>query len=126
LPVTPPLGRHLGLLTDESRARDLQRNMLMTFEIFSMTAQIQRWLNLQIARHLEAQAARLKSARRTAMATYPAALKDLGADGPGGSVGLDCMGMPEDCYHVDETESIDAVPAAHIGMLDSEKHTVRA
>ncbi len=98
----------------------------MTVEIFSMTAQIQRWLNFQIARHLEAQAARLKRAKRTAMTTYPTASKDLGADGPGGSVGLDCMGMPEDCYQVGETESIGAVPAAHIGMLDREEHAVRA
>jgi hypothetical protein len=30
----------------------------MTFEIFHLTAQIQRWLNLQVARHLEAQAAK--------------------------------------------------------------------
>lgn len=30
----------------------------MTIEIFSLTAQLQRWLNQQVARHLEAQAAR--------------------------------------------------------------------
>ena len=31
----------------------------MTIEIFYLTAQIHRWLNVHIARHLEAQAARL-------------------------------------------------------------------
>jgi hypothetical protein len=30
----------------------------MTIEIFSLVAQLQRWLNQQVARHLEAQAAR--------------------------------------------------------------------
>jgi len=30
----------------------------MTVEIFYLTAQIQRWLNQQVARHLEAQAAK--------------------------------------------------------------------
>jgi len=31
----------------------------MTAEIFYLTAQIQRWLNARIARHLETQATRL-------------------------------------------------------------------
>lgn len=31
----------------------------MTIEILDLTAQIQRWLNRQVARHLEAQAAKL-------------------------------------------------------------------
>jgi hypothetical protein len=30
----------------------------MTIEIFYLTAQIQRWLNQQVARHLEAQASK--------------------------------------------------------------------
>jgi hypothetical protein len=30
----------------------------MTIEIFSLAAQLQRWLNQQVARHLEAQATR--------------------------------------------------------------------
>jgi hypothetical protein len=30
----------------------------MTMEIFYLTAQIQRWLNQRVARHLEAQAAK--------------------------------------------------------------------
>ena len=32
----------------------------MTIEIIHLTAQIQRWLNLQVARHLAAQAERLE------------------------------------------------------------------
>jgi predicted amidohydrolase YtcJ len=67
----------------------------MTIEILYLTAQMQRWLNFQVARHLEAQAARLN---------------ELGADGPGGSVGLDRRGMPEG-YLVDETESTDTIRA---------------
>jgi hypothetical protein len=31
----------------------------MTIEIIDLTAQIQRWLNQQVARHLEAQATKL-------------------------------------------------------------------
>jgi hypothetical protein len=81
----------------------------MTIEILYLTAQMQRWLNFQVARHLEAQAARLTPANGTDMTTYPMALKELGADGPGGSVGLDRRGMPEG-YLVDETEN-----AVHAG-----------
>jgi len=88
----------------------------MTIEIFYLTAQMQRWLNFQVARHLEAQAAK------------------LGADGPGGSVGLDRRGMPDGCYLVDEAESVDTVPAAvcarqcaaQSATRDSETQAVRA
>ena len=84
----------------------------MTIEILYLTAQMQRWLNVQVARHLEAQAARLSPAEGMAMTGYPMASKDLSADGPGGSVGLDRRGVPEG-YLVDETESIDTIhPAA--------------
>jgi hypothetical protein len=38
---------------------ELQRNTLMTIEILHLTAQIQNWLNVQVARHLAAQAAKL-------------------------------------------------------------------
>jgi hypothetical protein len=68
-----------------------------------------RWLNLQVARHLEAQAAKLKP-EGTVLTAYPTT--KLGADGPGGCVGLDRMGMPDGCYLVDEAESVDTVPAA--------------
>jgi hypothetical protein len=88
----------------------------MTIEIFYLIPQMQRWLNSQVARHLEAQAAK------------------LGADGPGGSVGLDRSGMPDGCYLVDETGSIDTVhaaacahqSAAQMAAQGSEKQTVRA
>src|SRR5712691_9148355 len=103
----------------------------MTIEIFYLTAQMQRWLNFQVARHLEAQAAKLKP-EGTVLTTYPTA--ELGADGPGGCVGLDRMGMPDGCYLVDEAESIDTVPAAacahqcaaQSATRDSEKQAVRA
>jgi hypothetical protein len=104
----------------------------MTIEIFYLTAQMQRWLNFQVARHLEAQAARLKP-EGTVLTTYPTG--ELGADGPGGCVGLDRMGMPDGCYLVDEAESIDTMPAAaacarqsaaRLATCDSEKQAVRA
>jgi hypothetical protein len=38
---------------------DLQRTDAMTIEIFYLTAQIHRWLNERVARHLAAQAAKL-------------------------------------------------------------------
>src|SRR6266704_1356609 len=104
----------------------------MTLEIFYLTAQMQRWLNFQVARHLEAQAAKRKP-EGTVLTTYPTA--KLGADGPGGCVGLDRMGMPDGCYLVDEAESIDTMPAAagcarqsaaRMATCDSEKQAVRA
>src|SRR6266446_3853222 len=99
----------------------------MTIEIFYLTAQMQRWLNFQVARHLEAQAAKLKP-EGTVLTTYPTA--KLGADGPGGCVGLDRMGMPDGCDRVGETESVDTVPAAvcarQCAARDSEKQAVRA
>jgi hypothetical protein len=92
----------------------------MTIEILYLTAQMRHWFNLQVARHLEAQATRLSPAEGT---SYPMASKDLGADGPGGSVGLDRRGMPAG-YLVDETESIDTIhpaaarhPAAQVANL---------
>ena len=105
----------------------------MTIELFYLTAQMQRWLNLQVDRHLEAQAAKLKPADGTVLTTYPTA--KLGADGPGGCVGLDRMGMPDGCYLVDEAESVDTIPAAavcarqsaaQLATRDSEKQAVRA
>jgi hypothetical protein len=38
---------------------DLQRTTAMTIEILYLTAQIQRWLNERVARHLAAQASKL-------------------------------------------------------------------
>jgi hypothetical protein len=49
----------LGLAGWFWRASELQRNTVMTIEILHLTAQIQNWLNVQVARHLAAQAAKL-------------------------------------------------------------------
>jgi hypothetical protein len=38
---------------------DLQRTTAMTIEFLHLTAQIQHWVNVRVARHLAAQAARL-------------------------------------------------------------------
>ncbi len=40
-------------------ATDLPETTMMTTEILHLTKQIHRWLNLQVARHLAAQAAKL-------------------------------------------------------------------
>ena len=107
----------------------------MNVEILYLTAQLNRWLNLQVAHHLEAQAARLKPAKGPVQATSPKALGKLGADGPGGSVGLDCRGMPDCGESVEEAEGIDAIPdaaegtrfpAARMAICDGEKPTVSA
>jgi hypothetical protein len=107
----------------------------MSVEIFYLTAQLNRWLNLQVAHHLEAHAARLKPAKGTVVTTSPKAVRKLGADGPGGSVGLDCRGMPNCGESVEGAEGIGAIrdaaegtrfPAAEIAIRDGEKQTVRA
>jgi hypothetical protein len=93
----------------------------MTIEILYLTTQMQRWINLQVARHLEAQAAKLKHARGKVQ---------LGADGPGGSVGLDRNGLPDGSGLADETDNTGTVdaryPAAQAASRDSEKQTVHA
>jgi hypothetical protein len=97
----------------------------MTIEILYLTTQMQRWINLRVARHLEAQAAKLKSAEGRVL---------LGADGPGGSVRLDRNGLPDGSGRADETESNDTIhaagdanyPAAQTALRDSEKQTVHA
>jgi hypothetical protein len=107
----------------------------MTIEIFYLTAQLNQWLNLQVAHHLEAQAAKLKPAKGPVLTKSPKARGKLGADGPGGSVGLDCRGMPDCGESVEEAEGIDAIqdaaagtrlPAAHMAVCDGEKPTVSA
>jgi hypothetical protein len=50
--------RHLGSLADR-RARERQKEPAMTLEILYLTAQIQRWVNARVARHLAAQAKKL-------------------------------------------------------------------
>jgi hypothetical protein len=51
-------GRHPGLLA-EPLIWGLSEDAAMTIEILHLTAQIQRWLNARVARHLAAQAERL-------------------------------------------------------------------
>jgi hypothetical protein len=46
-----------------ARAGELKRITPMTIEVMYLTAQIQRWLNQQVARHLAAQAERLEPVR---------------------------------------------------------------
>jgi hypothetical protein len=41
------------------RSGNCTRNFTMTIEILYLTAQIQRWLNMRVARHLAAQAEKL-------------------------------------------------------------------
>jgi hypothetical protein len=105
----------------------------MTIELFYLTAQMHRWLNLQVARHLEAQATRLRPAEGAVMTSGPMASR-LGADGPGGSVGLDRLGMPACDGSAEDAEgnaSRDAAtgsryPAAQMAAHESEKQTVPA
>jgi hypothetical protein len=97
----------------------------MTIEILYLTTQMQRWINLRVARHLEAQAAKLKPAKGRVL---------LSADGPGGSVRLDRNGLPDGSGLADETERIDTIhasdganyPIAPTALRDSEKQTVHA
>ena len=56
--MTPILGVTLAP-AERPRASGLAEDFAMTIEIFQFAQQIQRWLNAQVARHLEAQATRL-------------------------------------------------------------------
>jgi hypothetical protein len=106
----------------------------MTIELFYLTAQMHRWLNLQVARHLEAQATKLQPAGGAVMTSGPTALRKLGADGPGGAVGLDRRGMAACDGSADDTEGIAGRDAAagsryaapQMVVHESEKQTVRA
>jgi hypothetical protein len=97
----------------------------MTIEILYLTTQMQRWINLQVARHLETQALKLKPRSHGVL---------FSADGPGGSVGLDRNGLPDGSSLADETDSIDTIhaadganfPAAPMASRDSEKQMVHA
>jgi hypothetical protein len=51
--------RHLGSLAVRPRAPALAEDFAMTIEIIYLTARIHHWLNVRVARHLAAQAARL-------------------------------------------------------------------
>jgi hypothetical protein len=106
----------------------------MTIELFYVTSQLQRWLNLQIARHLEAQAARLgTSDEATPAGSGPMALRALGADGAAvsaarvGRMGLSgCYGGADEAAGLGEDEADLHSPGAQVTMTDREKHTVSA
>jgi hypothetical protein len=51
--------RPVGLPADRPFAPGLEEDTTMAIEIFYLTAQIQRWINERVARHLAAQAAKL-------------------------------------------------------------------
>jgi hypothetical protein len=94
----------------------------MTIEILYLTTQMQRWINLRVARHLEAQASKLKPAGGTVV---------LGAYGPGGSTGLDRNGLPQNSGIVDDPDSIGIAdgadyPPSQMAQRDSENQTVHA
>ncbi len=57
--VTPRFRRCLGSWRITGEFKAFEKDTAMTIEIFYLTAQIQHWLNLRVARHLAAQAARL-------------------------------------------------------------------
>jgi hypothetical protein len=107
--------------TDRRPQDLLQRIARMTIEILYLTAQMQRWLNVQVARHLEAQAAKIRRVKAAVM---------LGPDGPGGSVGLDRQGMPEGRCRAEEPEVVAAMdgvtPDASPAKFASENHRVPA
>jgi hypothetical protein len=52
-------GRYLGSLATGREPGNLQRTTAMTIEILYLTAQIHRWLNRRVARHLAAQVEKL-------------------------------------------------------------------
>jgi len=49
----------VGLPADQPFAPGLEEDTTMAIEILYLTAQIQRWINERVARHLAAQAAKL-------------------------------------------------------------------
>ena len=55
--MTLGIRRHSGL---PFASPGLEGDFAMTTEIIHLTVQIQRWVNLQVARHLAAQAERLE------------------------------------------------------------------
>jgi hypothetical protein len=46
-------------LAGRNGSKPMHEGFAMTIELFYLTAQIQRWLNARVARHLAAQAERL-------------------------------------------------------------------
>jgi hypothetical protein len=98
----------------------------MTIEIFHLTAQIHRWLDHQVAHHLEAQAARFRPTEGV-VPSAPMALRKLGADGssvPAADVGRmgmsGCYASAEEAAGIDEAGEGSRCSAARMAMADSE------
>src|SRR5258708_35780890 len=85
----------------------------MSIELLYLTTQMQHWINLRVARHLEAQAAKLKPAKGRVL---------LGADGPGGSVRLERNGLPDESGLADQADSIDTIPATDTANYPAAKN----
>ena len=110
----------MGSLADEPRAPESAENFDMAIEIFYLTEQVHRWLNAQVARHLATQAEKLMTAHRIAPRTLGAdEAKSITSNRSGGEMAGIACGMPRD------TAAGSRCPAAQMGMLDSEKRTVR-
>ena len=91
----------------------------MAIEIFYLTEQVHRWLNAQVARHLATQAEKLMTAHRIAPRTLGAdEAKSIASNHGAEMAGIACA-MPRDAA------AGSRCPAAQMGMLDSEKRTVR-
>ena len=110
----------LGSLADEPRAPESAENFDMAIEIFYLTEQVHRWLNAQVARHLATQAEKLMTAHRIAPRTLGAdEAKSITSNRSGGEMAGTACAMPRDAA------AGSRCPAAQMGMLDSEKRTVR-
>ena len=110
----------LGSLADEPRAPESAENFDMAIEIFYLTEQVHRWLNAQVARHLATQAEKLMTAHRIAPRTLGAdEAKSITSNRSGGEMAGIACAMPRDAA------AGSRCPAAQMGMLDSEKRTVR-
>jgi hypothetical protein len=99
----------------------------MTIEIFDLTAQIHRWLDHQVARHLETQAARFRPTEGAVMPSAPMALRKLGADESGvpaadlGRMGMSgCYASADEAAGIDEAGEDPRCSAARMAMPDSE------
>ena len=93
----------------------------MAIEIFYLTEQVHRWLNAQVARHLATQAEKLMTAHRIAPRTPSAEeAKSVASNRGGAEMAGVASATPRDAA------AGSRCPAAQMGMLDSEKRTVRA
>ena len=97
----------------------------MTIEILYLTAQIQRWVNARVARHLAEQTARLTPERGATTTTRAMDSGNFGATRPRGNAGgLGYLAMTDFYDTADDAENIAAIDA----VLETEccKPTVHA